>query len=171
MVAEGCNTMTTEAECTTSAEGRLGAAYSASPCAWCCGHPCTSSHHANLCEPRDWLLAQPNYIGHSKDGDGYNTCEECDQLSSAHSIEDAVTDTAANCSVTVYQHGIGDGWAAEFGVGDYPLVEFLARGAVDNDASSLVVSGDSSCVVTIYGAQLYPQKPHLYHKILSVRCA
>ena len=40
-------------------------------------------------------------------------------------------------------------WGAQFDVGDYPLADFLAHGAQDNDGSSVVVTG-AGCQVTLY---------------------
>ena len=54
------------------------------------------------------------------------------------------------CSATMYQHGGYQGWQAQFSDGDYPLADFLAHGAADNDGSSIVVTGGDSCVVTVY---------------------
>ena len=45
--------------------------------------------------------------------------------------------------VTLYQHGIGNtpipGWAARFPVGSYGQSDLLARGARNDDASSITV--------------------------------
>ena len=54
------------------------------------------------------------------------------------------------CSATMYQHGGYQGWQAQFNDGDYPLAQFLAHGANDNDGSSLVVTGGDTCIATVY---------------------
>eukprot|EP01052_Picozoa_sp_SAG31_P019049 SAG31_NODE_1374_length_8594_cov_57.759623_4_plen_896_part_00 len=60
------------------------------------------------------------------------------------------TSTTA-CSATLYQHGGYQGWHHDFPEGDFALAQ--VDGARTNDASSLVVTGDGSCRVTVYGAQ------------------
>jgi hypothetical protein len=54
------------------------------------------------------------------------------------------------CEATMYQHGGYQGWSAHFAAGDYQLAQFLAAGAIDNDGSSIVITGDDSCVVTVW---------------------
>jgi len=73
----------TEAECIASKDGRVSSSgsyggttlysYSYSPCRWCCGQACTLSN-SNKCEPAQWLGTQSTYIGHSRDGIGYDNC-------------------------------------------------------------------------------------------------
>jgi len=71
----GCNAIQTEASCTSSRDGRAGQSFSNSPCQWCCGRACTTNN-ANKCEPKQWLLLQPNYVGWSKNGIGEDNCNQ-----------------------------------------------------------------------------------------------
>jgi hypothetical protein len=48
----------------------------------------------------------------------------------------------------LYQHGGFGGWSASFPTGDYDVQDMVARGGVNDDASSLAISGD--CSVTLY---------------------
>jgi hypothetical protein len=66
----GCHSLSTRDACMGSKDGR--SAWSDSPCHWCCGSACTTNN-ANKCEPKEWLLSQPAYVGFSE-GFDYNTC-------------------------------------------------------------------------------------------------
>ena len=77
-----CPTFTDEAACTSSKDSR--AEWFDQPCHWCCGDLCTSDN-ANLCEPKEWLLVHATYVGHSKNGDGYDTCGQCSNQATADS--------------------------------------------------------------------------------------
>ena len=73
----------------------------------------------------------------------------------SNSVGCAGAQSTSSCMATMYQHGNFQGWQAQFSDGDYPLAQFLARGAIDNDGSSIVVTGGSDCVATVYGAPLH----------------
>ncbi len=53
-----------------------------------------------------------------------------------------------NCKVTLFQHSGFNGWSAEFQVGDYLVEDFIAAGAVDNDASSIKI--EEGCAVSLF---------------------
>ena len=76
LVAEGCYTLTSEADCLASADGRSeplsGITLYKSPCHWCCGASCTDDN--NKCEPYSWLLKEDSYAGKSRNGVGYDSC-------------------------------------------------------------------------------------------------
>ena len=55
---------------------------------------------------------------------------------------------AADCEATLYKHSDFTGWSATFTVGDYENAEFLAVGALDNDASSIKVN--PGCQIIMY---------------------
>lgn len=71
----GCNKITDESACLGSKDGRKGQWFSDSPCHWCCGEKCTASS-SSVCSPKAYLLNQPEYTGHSKNGLGENSCKE-----------------------------------------------------------------------------------------------
>ena len=56
----------------------------------------------------------------------------------------------STCSATMYQHSRYGGWQAQFNDGEYPLAEFLAHGARDDDGSSIIVTGGDTCIATVY---------------------
>ena len=66
----GCHTLTAEADCLASADGR--ADFKQSPCHWCCGKACVAGGHK--CAPYIWLLQQSSYNKESRNGVGYNSC-------------------------------------------------------------------------------------------------
>ena len=78
-----CVNIQTEAECVVAADDR--AQYAENPaCHWCCGDACLSDN-GNKCQPEGLLLETversltnvnaARYVGHSRNGLGYNTCE------------------------------------------------------------------------------------------------
>lgn len=54
-----------------------------------------------------------------------------------------------DCVVVVYQHADFTGWSAVYGEGDHEYNDFMAAGAVNDDASSIKVRG-KDCMVTIH---------------------
>jgi len=69
----GCKDFNVWEDCVSHSDMRVGHTFSRSPCQWCCGDKCTTQSN-NLCESREWLLRQPNYVGYSENGLGENTC-------------------------------------------------------------------------------------------------
>lgn len=67
-VAEGCNTVLTEAQCLKSKDGRPWATNS--PCNWCCGDFCTPG--GARCEPKVFL--DHNGITRTRNPVGKNNC-------------------------------------------------------------------------------------------------
>ena len=63
----GCDAIQTQSECLSSKDGRANAPTVGGyrvydePCVWCGGGPCTLGS-TNVCEPKDWLLNQPNQV-------------------------------------------------------------------------------------------------------------
>merc|ERR1719152_1023389 len=53
------------------------------------------------------------------------------------------------CHATAYQHASFLGWAADFPEGAYDMARMEARGAINDDMSSIKVFG-SDCVTTLY---------------------
>jgi len=47
-----------------------------------------------------------------------------------------------NCCAVVYEHGMFDGWDAEFRQGDHPYGDFIAAGARNDRLSSIRVFDD-----------------------------
>merc|ERR1712070_302728 len=69
----GCHLITSESQCLSSQDGRTGTPYEGQACAWCCGSACTGSE-GYRCQPEQWLFAQPDYVGYSKNGLGSDSC-------------------------------------------------------------------------------------------------
>merc|ERR1712025_315990 len=67
----GCYQITNEADCVQSRDGRTNE-FQNEPCQWCCGDACTGIGW--VCEPREWLLSRPDYVGFSRNGLGEDTC-------------------------------------------------------------------------------------------------
>jgi len=78
---------------------------------------------------------------------------------------------AAACSASVFQH-IFWGWEATYSPGRYPYDEFVQHGALDNDASSIIVYG-AGCTATLYGDNLggweatFPEGRHGYEEFAA----
>lgn len=53
----------------------------------------------------------------------------------------------ANCGATVWQHNFS-GWKARFSIGNYNMQQFMAAGAMNDHASSIIV--DQGCKAIIY---------------------
>jgi len=54
------------------------------------------------------------------------------------------------CEAFLYQHGDYSGWSAHFPEGDYDINAFRARGAKNDDASSMKVRGGANCCASLY---------------------
>jgi hypothetical protein len=83
----GCDSFTEEAECLAHKDGRtaqefedmgVNGAVGHSPCRWCCGEACTTDT-SSMCEPEEWLLQQPSYVGTSQNGLSDGDCPEPDR--------------------------------------------------------------------------------------------
>lgn len=82
--------------------------------------------------------------------------QECIEVDDPRSNRYQITDTSAcmvqasgDCFATLHENGDFSGWTASFPEGVYSGEEFLAAGAVDNEASSLFVNG-ANCFATVY---------------------
>tara|TARA_B110000444_G_scaffold80457_1_gene75983 strand:+ start:57282 stop:58139 length:858 start_codon:yes stop_codon:yes gene_type:complete len=59
-----------------------------------------------------------------------------------------IRSVGGNCNVVLFQHAGFGGWSATFGVGDFLVEDFIAAGAVDNDASSIRI--EEGCAASMF---------------------
>jgi len=82
--------------------------------------------------------------------DGDSTSHDVqDEISRKVELVDAyIRSVGGDCSVVLFQHAGFGGWSATFGVGDYLVADFIAAGAVDNDASSIRI--EEGCAASMF---------------------
>jgi len=74
-----------------------------------------------------------------------------DDMSSLRVLSDGCpSDHEPPCEAFLYQHGDYAGWSAHFPEGDYNHAAMTAKGAKNDDASSIKVRGGANCCVTLY---------------------
>ena len=82
--------------------------------------------------------------------DGDSTSNDVqDEISRKVELVDAyIRSVGGDCTVELFQHAGFGGWTAVFEVGDYLVADFIAAGAVDNDASSIRIG--AGCAASMF---------------------
>jgi len=69
---------------------------------------------------------------------------------SAANAEKAKAAAASGCEATLYEHDNFEGWAVKFSAGDYDHGSMTAKGAKNDQVSSLKVVGGAGCQVELF---------------------